>query len=64
MATKEYYILRAFHGEQEVVTTTVALGPGNAYPRVGESIDDRWRVAEILDSPKPGSEYWVRVTEL
>jgi len=63
MNSGEYYILRAFREEREVITTTVAVVPGaNSYPGVGQLIDGIWKVAEILNSPK--GEYWIRVIRL
>ena len=59
-----HYILRMFFGKEEVVTTTVAIVPGaNSYPRVGQTVDGRWKVVESLCSPTE-EEYRVRVEPL
>jgi hypothetical protein len=63
MNTGQHYILRAFDGQQEVITTTVAAVPGaNSYPAVGQVIDSIWKVVETLSSPK--GEYWISVVRL
>jgi hypothetical protein len=56
-----HYILRMFFGQEEVVTTTVAIVPGaNSYPCVGQMINGKWKVVESLCSAIVG-EYHVRV---
>lgn len=55
------YIFRMFWDGKEVGATQVATVPGaNSYPRVGQIIDEKWRVVESLISPK-ANEYHVRV---
>jgi hypothetical protein len=42
-------VLRGFKGNDEVITTTVAIVPGTAsYPHPGRTIDDKWKVTEII----------------
>jgi hypothetical protein len=61
MTTGRHYILRAFHGEKEVVVTSVAdVAGGNSYPTVGQVIDGAWTVIKILESSKKG-EYRIAV---
>jgi len=61
--TASHYILRLFLGEREVSATTVAVVSGaNSYPAVGQTIDDKWKVVELLESPK--GEYHLRVESL
>lgn len=58
-----YYVLKGFKGNEMVIATTVAIVPGAAsYPRVGQTIDDKWRVVEILKSSL--EELHVRVERL
>jgi len=63
MNSGQSYILRAFCGEQEVITSTVAVVPcGNSYPSVGQIIDGKWKVVEILGGSQ--GEYRIQVTGL
>lgn len=56
-----HYTLRMFLGKKEVVTSAVAIVPGaNSYPRVGQTVDGKWKVVEVLLGPNDG-EYHVRV---
>jgi hypothetical protein len=58
------YILRMFWGEKEVGASPVAIVPGaDSYPSVGQTIDDKWRVVEVLPNSTSG-EYHVRVEPL
>jgi hypothetical protein len=58
-----HYILRAFCEEQEVYTATVTIVPdGGSYPVVGQTMNSKWKVMEILNSPE--DEYWTRVVRL
>lgn len=48
-------------GKEDTGASPVAIVPGaNSYPRVGQTIDGRWKVVESLCSPIEG-EYHVRV---
>lgn len=63
MKSGQSYTLRAFCGDQEVIMSTVAVVRcTDSYPAVGQIIDSKWVVAEVLDSPR--GEYWIRVTHL
>ena len=58
-----HYILRAFCGEREVIASTVAVVPSaNSYPGVGQIIDGKWKITEVL--PSPTGEHRVRVTPI
>ncbi len=63
MNSGQHNILRAFCGEHEVVTTTVAVVPSaSSCPNVGQVIEGTWKVTEILESPQ--GEYRIRVLRL
>jgi len=53
------YQLQAFHGDTKVIDTTVAW-INDSHPRAGQTINEKWRVVEILDSNTP-EVYRVRV---
>ena len=58
-----YYVLQGFKGNAKVIANRVAIVPGAAsYPRVGQTIDDKWRAVEILKSSE--GELHVRVEPL
>ena len=43
------YTLRLFENDTEVRSWTVAYVPGaNNYPTVGQTIDDTWRVVDVI----------------
>jgi hypothetical protein len=55
-----HYQLQLFHGDTVVMDTTVAWVPdGGSHPVVGQTVDGKWRIVEILDST--AEEYRVRV---
>jgi hypothetical protein len=43
------YQLQMIHEGRIVVNTTVAWGPYNSHPQVGE-IDGKWRIVELLEN--------------
>lgn len=58
-----HYLLRMFLGEKEVGVSTAAIAPdAQSYPVVGQIIDGKWRITEVLDSPE--GEYRVRVAAI
>jgi hypothetical protein len=59
-----YYVMRAFSGENEILTQSVAIVEGiPVYPHVGETIKIIWKITAIqTDAPK--GEYWVFVSRL
>ncbi|MGH9431851.1 MAG: TIR domain-containing protein [Terriglobia bacterium] len=59
-----HYTLRMFKGNEQVGTSTVAIVPGgHSYPKVDQTIDDKWRVTKVLVD-RPEGEYWIRVEPL
>jgi hypothetical protein len=58
-----HYVLRGFKGNEEVITTTVAIVPGAAsYPHPGQTIDHRWKVKEIIKATQ--NEFHISVEPL
>jgi hypothetical protein len=50
-------------GNEKAISTTVAIVPGAAsYPHVRRTIDDKWKVVEILKGSE--EEFLVRVEPL
>jgi hypothetical protein len=58
-----HYQLQLIHEDKVVVDTTVAWVPdGGSHPVVGQTVDGKWRIVEILDST--AQVYRVRVEPL
>lgn len=59
----EHYTLRMFEADKQVATSAVAIIPhAQSFPKVGETIGDKWKVTEILRSS--ATELHVRVERL
>jgi hypothetical protein len=54
------YQLQAFCDGEKVIDTTVVWTSANSHPLVGQVIDDKWRVLEVLKDNTP-KIYRVRV---
>jgi len=58
-----HYRLQLLYGDKVVEDTAVALSlDGGSHPVVGQTVDGKWRIVEILDST--AEVYRVRVEPL
>jgi hypothetical protein len=58
-----HYQLQLLYGDKVVMDTAVAWSPdGGSHPVVGQTVDGKWRIVEILDST--AEVYRVRVEPL